>query len=251
MLNSGHNKSVWIHILSVHLCADSKERGRRTSGLKKSQEDKGGDWGSERAEDQKEGGGGAESLEMVGNCCPFHPALTCPPHFWLVLFSRVAVFVRWEEEKYESGVKWKFLEHNGPYFPPEYQPFPDNVNFYYDGQFGWVRFSLLSTYFVILNLFFFFQNLSKFLITQNQLWTTCVNIWMNFGWNYAYFKYFYWRNLGNKCRVYSSCNVEGKLNPCFISGLKQIHCSKGSRVSAFILSGCFQLLVWASQPEVK
>ncbi|XP_075875319.1 DNA topoisomerase I, mitochondrial isoform X2 [Nelusetta ayraudi] len=30
----------------------------------------------------------------------------------------------WEEEKYEDGVKWKFLEHKGPYFPPEYQPLP-------------------------------------------------------------------------------------------------------------------------------
>ncbi|KAG7333352.1 hypothetical protein KOW79_003487 [Hemibagrus wyckioides] len=40
----------------------------------------------------------------------------------------------WEEEKYEDGVKWKFLEHNGPYFPPEYQPLPDNVKFYYDGK---------------------------------------------------------------------------------------------------------------------
>ncbi|XP_037539094.1 DNA topoisomerase 1 [Nematolebias whitei] len=40
----------------------------------------------------------------------------------------------WEEEKYEDGVKWKFLEHNGPYFPPEYQPFPDNINFYYNGK---------------------------------------------------------------------------------------------------------------------
>ncbi|KAM3609932.1 uncharacterized protein V6R79_022660 [Siganus canaliculatus] len=40
----------------------------------------------------------------------------------------------WEEEKYEDGVKWKFLEHNGPYFPPEYLPLPDNVHFYYDGK---------------------------------------------------------------------------------------------------------------------
>uniref|UniRef100_A0A3B4ZUZ4 DNA topoisomerase I n=1 Tax=Stegastes partitus TaxID=144197 RepID=A0A3B4ZUZ4_9TELE len=38
------------------------------------------------------------------------------------------------EEKYEDGVKWKFLEHNGPYFPPEYQPLPDNVLFYYNGK---------------------------------------------------------------------------------------------------------------------
>ena len=42
--------------------------------------------------------------------------------------------VRWEEEKYEDGVKWKFLQHKGPYFPPEYQPLPDNVHFYYNGQ---------------------------------------------------------------------------------------------------------------------
>uniref|UniRef100_A0A8D3DKM9 DNA topoisomerase I n=1 Tax=Scophthalmus maximus TaxID=52904 RepID=A0A8D3DKM9_SCOMX len=40
----------------------------------------------------------------------------------------------WEEEKYEDGVKWKFLEHKGPCFPPEYQPLPDNVHFYYDGK---------------------------------------------------------------------------------------------------------------------
>ncbi|XP_060780334.1 DNA topoisomerase I, mitochondrial [Neoarius graeffei] len=40
----------------------------------------------------------------------------------------------WEEEKYENGIKWKFLEHKGPYFPPEYQPLPDNVTFYYDGK---------------------------------------------------------------------------------------------------------------------
>ncbi|XP_054475821.1 DNA topoisomerase I, mitochondrial [Anoplopoma fimbria] len=40
----------------------------------------------------------------------------------------------WEEDKYEDGVKWKFLEHNGPYFPPDYQPLPDDVHFYYDGK---------------------------------------------------------------------------------------------------------------------
>ncbi|KAJ8335517.1 hypothetical protein SKAU_G00388590 [Synaphobranchus kaupii] len=40
----------------------------------------------------------------------------------------------WEEEKYEDGVKWKFLEHKGPYFPPEYQPLPDNIKFYYNGE---------------------------------------------------------------------------------------------------------------------
>ncbi|XP_059190256.1 DNA topoisomerase I, mitochondrial [Centropristis striata] len=40
----------------------------------------------------------------------------------------------WEEEKYEDGVKWKFLQHNGPYFPPDYEPLPDNVHFYYNGK---------------------------------------------------------------------------------------------------------------------
>jgi len=43
-------------------------------------------------------------------------------------------FPRWEEEKYEHGIKWKFLEHKGPYFPPEYQPLPDDVKFYYNGM---------------------------------------------------------------------------------------------------------------------
>ncbi|XP_076841571.1 DNA topoisomerase I, mitochondrial isoform X2 [Brachyhypopomus gauderio] len=40
----------------------------------------------------------------------------------------------WEEEKYDDGVKWKFLEHRGPCFPPEYQRLPDDVRFYYDGK---------------------------------------------------------------------------------------------------------------------
>ncbi|XP_062402979.1 DNA topoisomerase 1 isoform X2 [Sardina pilchardus] len=40
----------------------------------------------------------------------------------------------WEEERYEGGIKWRFLEHKGPYFPPEYPPLPPNVRFYYDGK---------------------------------------------------------------------------------------------------------------------
>lgn len=40
----------------------------------------------------------------------------------------------WEEENYEEGVKWKFLEHKGPYFAPPYEPLPECVNFYYDGK---------------------------------------------------------------------------------------------------------------------
>ncbi|XP_043922218.1 DNA topoisomerase 1-like [Protopterus annectens] len=40
----------------------------------------------------------------------------------------------WEESHYEDGVKWKFLEHKGPYFAPPYEPLPDNVQFYYKGK---------------------------------------------------------------------------------------------------------------------
>ncbi|XP_061088543.1 DNA topoisomerase I, mitochondrial-like [Conger conger] len=38
----------------------------------------------------------------------------------------------WEEERNEDGTKWRFLEHRGPLFPAEYQPFPDDVNFLSD-----------------------------------------------------------------------------------------------------------------------
>ena len=41
---------------------------------------------------------------------------------------------RWEEEKEDDGVKWKFLEHRGPLLAPPYEPLPDNVKFYYDGK---------------------------------------------------------------------------------------------------------------------
>ncbi|XP_072426111.1 DNA topoisomerase I, mitochondrial-like isoform X3 [Chiloscyllium punctatum] len=40
----------------------------------------------------------------------------------------------WEEEHYEDGVKWMFLEHSGPLFAPEYEPLPDGIDFYYDGS---------------------------------------------------------------------------------------------------------------------
>ncbi|POI31906.1 hypothetical protein CIB84_004343 [Bambusicola thoracicus] len=42
----------------------------------------------------------------------------------------------WEEEKTNDGVKWKQLEHKGPYFVPLYEPLPDDVQFYYDGRFN-------------------------------------------------------------------------------------------------------------------
>lgn len=41
---------------------------------------------------------------------------------------------RWEEERYKDGIKWRFLEHKGPFFPPEYQPLPADVHFYYNGE---------------------------------------------------------------------------------------------------------------------
>lgn len=45
----------------------------------------------------------------------------------------VSIF-RWEEEKREDGVKWRQLEHKGPYFAPPYEPLPDGVCFFYDGE---------------------------------------------------------------------------------------------------------------------
>lgn len=41
---------------------------------------------------------------------------------------------RWEEERVDDGTKWKFLEHMGPVFAPDYEELPDNVRFYYDGK---------------------------------------------------------------------------------------------------------------------
>ncbi|XP_063376483.1 DNA topoisomerase I, mitochondrial [Cydia fagiglandana] len=40
----------------------------------------------------------------------------------------------WEEEKKDDGTKWKFLEHKGPLFAPDYEPLPENVKFRYDGK---------------------------------------------------------------------------------------------------------------------
>ncbi|XP_065674843.1 DNA topoisomerase I, mitochondrial isoform X2 [Hydra vulgaris] len=40
----------------------------------------------------------------------------------------------WDEDPHQDGIKWKTLSHEGPYFPPEYEPMPKNVKFYYDGK---------------------------------------------------------------------------------------------------------------------
>ncbi|TFJ98701.1 phospholipase D3 [Platysternon megacephalum] len=41
----------------------------------------------------------------------------------------------WEEEpKYEDGIKWTSLRHNGPAFPPPYERLPDTIKLYYNGE---------------------------------------------------------------------------------------------------------------------
>lgn len=39
-----------------------------------------------------------------------------------------------EEEQLPEGVKWRFLEHKGPLFAPDYERLPEYVKFYYDGK---------------------------------------------------------------------------------------------------------------------
>ncbi|XP_055737715.1 DNA topoisomerase I, mitochondrial isoform X1 [Salvelinus fontinalis] len=40
----------------------------------------------------------------------------------------------WEEGNSNNGIKWTTLEHKGPLFPPEYEPLPNNVSFFYNGN---------------------------------------------------------------------------------------------------------------------
>ena len=47
---------------------------------------------------------------------------------------KAPVWKWWEEEKPTDGSKWRFLEHKGVMFPPEYEPLPDHVAFKYDGE---------------------------------------------------------------------------------------------------------------------
>lgn len=49
------------------------------------------------------------------------------------LVTLLSCLVRWEE-KGTNGVKWRQLEHKGPYFTPAYEPLPDSVRFLYDGK---------------------------------------------------------------------------------------------------------------------
>ncbi len=75
----------------------------------------------------------AASSCLYGGETPFSPEVLFVS---LLLSSTSWLFHRWEEEKYEDGIKWRFLEHKGPYFPPEYQPLPDDVKFYYNGSYS-------------------------------------------------------------------------------------------------------------------
>lgn len=97
--------------------SDSKERGRRAYSIQKTQENKRGDWRVEAAEDQKEGGGGAESLEMVRKCCYFHlvlPSNTCASNttfiFHFLDFHQVGGGKIWRWSEMEvSRTQWTLL----------------------------------------------------------------------------------------------------------------------------------------------
>ncbi|XP_063525243.1 DNA topoisomerase I, mitochondrial isoform X4 [Pongo pygmaeus] len=76
---------------------------------------------------------------------PASPGTTPPtlfgeisPFFFRLWFHHLCscawASTRWEEEKHEDGVKWRQLEHKGPYFAPPYEPLPDGVRFFYDGK---------------------------------------------------------------------------------------------------------------------
>ena len=41
----------------------------------------------------------------------------------------------WEEKPHADGVKWLTLEHKGPCFAPPYERLPEDVKFYYDGDY--------------------------------------------------------------------------------------------------------------------
>lgn len=55
------------------------------------------------------------------------------PYYSVLSLVYILLF-RWEEERYTDGSKWRFLEHKGPVFAPPYDPLPDKVRFYYDGE---------------------------------------------------------------------------------------------------------------------
>lgn len=117
-------------------CPKNQRRRRRRSKRRDS-------WRSKRRRRRRRVDGDGWKILLFSSWIGPHPSPPPPPHTnsntGHIGECRVEQFspsllVRWEEEKYEDGVKWKFLEHKGPYFPPEYQPLPGDVHFYYGGE---------------------------------------------------------------------------------------------------------------------
>lgn len=75
----------------------------------------------------------AGEVEMVRNNRDRNKMLF-PSGVFCKVCLRLPLCLRWEEEKYTDGSKWRFLEHKGPVFPPPYEPLPDRIRFYYDGE---------------------------------------------------------------------------------------------------------------------
>lgn len=51
------------------------------------------------------------------------------------------VFKWWENaEDGDGSIKWNTLEHNGVFFPPPYEPLPEDVKMLYNGMFGILSF---------------------------------------------------------------------------------------------------------------
>ena len=50
------------------------------------------------------------------------------------LMHLFAIQCRWEEDRKEDGTKWRSLEHKGPVFAAPYEPIPDDVRFFYEGD---------------------------------------------------------------------------------------------------------------------
>lgn len=57
-------------------------------------------------------------------------------HVWAALGSQPSLccLFRLEEKQRKDRVKWRQLEHRGPYFAPAYEPLPEEVQFCYDGR---------------------------------------------------------------------------------------------------------------------
>ncbi|XP_071508715.1 DNA topoisomerase I, mitochondrial-like [Diadema antillarum] len=90
----------------------SKSKEKDTKKDKKPSKDKKGKKGKNSTEDKKEKGGRKKKKEE----------------------EEQEVWEWWKETPHPEGVKWMFLQHRGPLFAPPYEPLPDNVKFYYDGE---------------------------------------------------------------------------------------------------------------------